>query len=702
MNAKKQSTAQLPPDEVPVTQSQSNMLSSLTGINASEFKGLSVAEISSKFRWRIDPIFFLFVRVCGKVVKQDPSTGVQNPVPFATVYAEETICSLLGRFPVDLPWGWFFPIECRTEVVAQTTTDACGNFCIWVPRFEIEWILRYRLERICYLQLFNRPTIGSVVAYLQGNPLGPDPAPDAQSAITLQRGTALYQKAEQLLGAQVARQLADQGTNKTFGSLTTGQQALLARPAFPTTLPPALPKEFRKPSDSNSEKHRSAVHSTLANKLGIDVNQLSGLNLNRYYGPYLRCFDVFIPEWVPIFEVPDIFLRVTQDVTGTGTQVIYSGAPFDVPWSVSGISDLTLVTTSPSAVSTTNCNTPNVPCGDVPSLEFAGLMPLVNPPLPTAPYINAATGYATRPNPPHPGGTLTEAGVQPATAPYTGTLQLYGCTQVDNASYYRLRFTYTAPGSTTASALTPFTGLSWPLYRVVGGVLEEQWPVSDSSGWYPVIPTADDWFPNSMVLEWDTIHSAFNAIGLYTIQLEVADGSKNLLATSSTVGFVIDNSAPIVTWSAEWSFNSDLSGAQPLPTTDCVVIDRGSNPKDVYIQLTYSVSANHLRQVQVGSGGCDGGASLYPPAMTPAQLAAQLATVQHWYDDSTDNSFSNAANYKIAAAQPPGVYSFDVYADSRAFNPAGSDAGPVEDWNYNSPAYEWTEPSFAVAVVNED
>jgi hypothetical protein len=86
-------------------------------------------------------------------------------------------------------------------------------------------------------------------------------------------------------------------------------------------------------------------------------------------------------------------------------------------------------------------------------------------------------------------------------------------------------------------------------------------------------------------------------------------------------------------------------------------------------------------------------------ATTAAQLAAQLATVQHWYEDAGDNTVSNVATYRIAASQPQGVYSFDVYAASRAFNPAGSDAGPLDDWNYN-PTYVWTEPSFAIAIVN--
>ena len=698
MSTHEKSRSQVAPDKTPLTESQATALGSLTGIDAAKLKGLSVSQIASEYQWQIDPNLLLFVRVCGQVVKTDPATGKQYPVPFATVYAEETVCSFFGLFPVHVPWAWFFPFHCVTEVVGQTTTDACGNFCIWVPRFIVEWILRFRLEKICYLQLFNKPTVANVIGYLQGNPPGPDPGPEVTALLT--PGSALYTKAEQLLGSKVMSQLANVGGANAFGSATTNQKALLARPAFPSPLAPALPKEFRQPvHQASAEQHSHAVKSTLANKVGVDVKELKGLNLAHYCGPFLRCYDILVPEWVPFFEVPDISFKVTQDINGDGTQeVIYSGGLFDIPWGTGTPANVTLVA-SPIATSVTNCTTPDVPCGDKPSLEYVGLMPLVNPPAPAAPYINATTGFATRPNSPHPGGTLAEAGVPPSTVPYTGTLQLYGCTNVDSASYYRLRFTYTAPGTTIPSALTPFTGLSWPLYREVGATLEEQWPVADANGWYPVINPADGWFPNNMVLEWDTINSTFNANGLYTIQLEVADGGKVLLATSDPVGFVIDNSAPAVNYTAIWSFNSNFVPSWPVPTDECAVIDRGVVPQDVYIQLTYSVTANHLRSVQLTSGGCAGGAQPYPTATTPAEIAAQLATEEHWYEDAADNSFGSVAVYRIQGSQAQGVYSFQVDASSRAFNPAGSDAGPIEDWKYD-PIFVWSYPSFDIAVVN--
>jgi hypothetical protein len=684
----KQSTpSEKTPDQKPLTKSQVERLSSLTGVAATKLNGLSVSEIGQQFRWQIDPNLLSFRRICGKVVKIDPNTGIEYGVPFATVYAEDTICNILGLFPIDLPWSWFFPFFCHTEVIAQTTTDACGNFCVWVPRFEIEWILRWRIERICFLESFRKPTVGSVLKYLQGEPVGPGAGPDPgpEATIALKTGTALFERAKAVLGAEVVSQLAQFGSTNAFGAQITGQQALLSRLAFSTSVAPALPREFRKPVHGNASEHRTAVQSTLANRLGLNANVLKDVDLTQFYGPFIRCFDIIVPEWVPIFEVPDITFRVTQNINGV-QQTIYSTGLFDVSWDANGDSNVTLVA-SPFAIASTVCSTPVVPCGNVPSLEYVGLMPLVNPPLPTAPYIDAVTGFATRPNPPHPGGTIGEPGVPPATAPYTDTLQIYGCTNVDNAAFYRLEYTYTPPGG-LPTALGPFVGLTWPLYQEVGGNLQIMWPTSDPQGWYPVIPTTDNWFPNSMVLEWNTAGGAW-ADGLYTVQLEVADSSKTLLATSSEVGFMVDNSLPIVVYSAEWSFASDMTGAQPLPTTDCVVIDRGTAPVDVYVQVTFSVNASHLRETLIGSGGCSGGAVPLSP----------LSVTQHWYENAADNSFSGVALYKIPASYPAGVYSFGIYADTRAFNPSGGDGGQLADWNYN-PVYNWVDPQFSVAVVN--
>ena len=88
-------------------------------------------------------------------------------VPNATVHVEDTDCSFLGLFPVEDPaWWWFWPIFCQREVIATTMTDECGNFCVCIPRWDIDRILRFRLQRICFPDIYRpnlRDLIGDIV-----------------------------------------------------------------------------------------------------------------------------------------------------------------------------------------------------------------------------------------------------------------------------------------------------------------------------------------------------------------------------------------------------------------------------------------------------------------------------------------------------------------------------------------------------------
>jgi hypothetical protein len=359
-------------------------------------------------------------------------------------------------------------------------------------------------------------------------------------------------------------------------------------------VPPPLPAEFRASTpgktDAGQEKQVSAVRSTLAARLNLDASLLKNLDLRRFIGPFRRCIDIFVPEWVPIIDVPDITFRVTQDVDGDGTEeVIYSEGFFDVRWNSGPIPAVTLYA-SPIAVASHTCGTPTVPCENTPAIEFAGLMPLVNPPGPADPFHDAATGYARRPNRPHPSGSFVDPLPNPlAEAPFTNVLQLYGCNRVQGASFYRLRYSF------NGGPLAPFVGLTWPLYRVVGGSLQTHWPVSDASGWYPVLPAADNWFTDLLLLEWNT--RAF-ADGLYSVQLELADAAKNRVgAPSATVGFRVDNSRPVAVFTQlRWRKAGGVF--QPLPLI-CPLIPRGVVPSDIEIEVSYSVSAAHLRSVSL-------------------------------------------------------------------------------------------------------
>src|SRR3954470_4063336 len=97
------------PDQRALTDRQAMRLATLSGVDAKEIAGTTIAQISDRFKWKIDPTLLFFRRVCGRVVKKDPITGIEYPVPFATVTVEDTDCNLLAYFPHGWPWGWYYP-----------------------------------------------------------------------------------------------------------------------------------------------------------------------------------------------------------------------------------------------------------------------------------------------------------------------------------------------------------------------------------------------------------------------------------------------------------------------------------------------------------------------------------------------------------------------------------------------------------------
>src|SRR5260370_27590623 len=242
------------PDQRPLTKSQAARLAAVSGIDAAHLDGLLVSQINDKFRWRIDPEILFFRRICGKVVKRDPATGVEYPVPFATVHVEDTDCSFLGFFPVEYPWAWFFPFFCTREDIGTATTDGCGRFCVWVPRFEIDWILRFRRERICFPDIFLKPSILEILKSLEENPVivrphGPDPDP---APSLLKGGPELLRRAQELLGREVADRLASIEAGATLGASTRERQQFLANRAFPHQFPPPIPSEFKQGASRSS------------------------------------------------------------------------------------------------------------------------------------------------------------------------------------------------------------------------------------------------------------------------------------------------------------------------------------------------------------------------------------------------------------------------------------------------------------------
>ena len=110
------------PLEYTIGKASAQRLSAMSEIEADALVGLTIGEITKKFPFQIDPRLFFFRKVCGTVVKTDPVTGIDYPVPFATVQVEDTDCSFLGYFPTHSPWSWYFPFRCRREVIATAKT----------------------------------------------------------------------------------------------------------------------------------------------------------------------------------------------------------------------------------------------------------------------------------------------------------------------------------------------------------------------------------------------------------------------------------------------------------------------------------------------------------------------------------------------------------------------------------------------------
>ena len=698
-------TEQAEPDQQVLTTIGAQRLATLTrAVEPESLAGVSIAEILEKHRWKFEPELLAFRRICGQVVKKDPVTGVEHPVPFATVHVEDTDCGLLGYYPFGWPWGWFLPLFCRREELATVQTDECGRFCVFIPRFDIDWILRWRRIRICYPIIFLRPRLVDLLERLPEpfeewppkRPPIPDPDPPP---VLLKNGGLELRRAAELVGRKAATALAAQETSVAAGDIATSSQSLLSQPLDPIAMPAPLPPDID--GDEGRPKSLEGVFSQIQRLEGEDLKlaerALAEFDLRRFIGPFWRCRDIVFPQWLPIFDVPDVTFRVTQDVDGDGDEeVIYSEGFLDVRWNTGSIPDVKLEA-SQIAVAGVSCDNPPVPCGNEPAIVTAGLMPLHNLPSPAEPYHDNGTGYAQRPNRPHASARPSAPGPHgPATAPFTNTLQLYGCAHGLGGQFYRLRYAFAGAG------MVPFLNLAWNLVRLgSGGLLEVRNVVPDADGWYEVIDPADGWLPSQLLLNWPTGQN-----GRYEIELQLGDASRSVVNTSDTVGIRVDNSNPIARFTAlDWRPGS--SGAwNPLELV-CPVVFRPPN-QTIQFRVTYEGSAEHLRDMSLTAGGCGAAAPqrLAAPGWSDPGTPDTVGGVwqspyEHWHTGPSDNAVSRRAIFSLAPAPtaPQGAYSFHLGVMSRAFNPSGGDGGFEADWNYN-PVVRWTSAFLPIAVVD--
>jgi hypothetical protein len=296
----------LAPDRYPLKKIQAKRLAALTGLKADDLAGKSVADLQAKYQWIIDPFFFLFRRICGRVVRKDPNTGVEYPVPFATVHVEDTDCDLLAYFPKVHPWAWYFPYHCHREEIGTAKTDSCGRFCVWIPRFDVDWIFRWRKERICFPYIFVKPNLIDILHYVvegkvpQRPPHGPGPDP---GPLMERLGPDVLQRVADLVGQPTTSRLSVLSSNATFGRDAKGLDQVLSSPAFSQPVPPPLPQEFHARPPGKAGDAMKHVRGTLATTLNMEEAVLADFEVSRYVGPFWRCFDIYLPEWTSILDV---------------------------------------------------------------------------------------------------------------------------------------------------------------------------------------------------------------------------------------------------------------------------------------------------------------------------------------------------------------------------------------------------------------
>src|SRR5258708_311818 len=528
--------ANIPPDEVKLNKIQAQRRTSITNVSIKEIEGRDIAQLSESLKWKIDPEYCRFRRICGQVVRWDAGTGQYQPVPFATVHVMDTECDFLGYFPYQVKWAWLYPIFCYEEEITEVVTDECGKFCAWIPWFDIDWAIRWRLERYCFPEVFVKPNLGELlqsVGVLPAPGPGPDPGP-----VELRNAGLSLNRLASIAGRDTASQILLAEQAAAIGKNSTALKGLLNQPAFLNPVPPPTSPKLHELHKRHHEHGAAALKEFVRGKADREYK----FDLNRYVGPFplWHCEWVVEEELVPILEVPDITFWVTQDTDGDGDQeTIYSDGYFQVGWKSGPLSDVILHSSQIERINV-RCEVPPVGECEEPEILFAGLMPARDP------YIDTTAGpnrrFGLRPNPPHADGLIRGSAFPPAlnpdtpaNAPFMGTLQLYGCNQFEGGQYYRLLYSY------NGAAPVPFTNLAWYVdpFPGPGAPLHV---VPDAQGWYPILAVPDDWFPPHELLDLPT--GAFPD-GLYDVTMEIGDAAKNVIFTTpNAVPFFLDNSPP--------------------------------------------------------------------------------------------------------------------------------------------------------------
>ncbi|WP_158224011.1 helix-hairpin-helix domain-containing protein [Halorubrum salipaludis] len=660
------------PDDWRVTKRQLTHIRTLADDAPLELDAETALDLRDRLEFAVDPDLLDFRRVCGRVVTYDADTDEYHPVPNATVHVEDTDCSFLSQFPSDLGLGWFYPYDCTRETIATTTTDECGEFCVYVPTWDIDRVLSFREERLCLPEI-AKPRLRDVLERPEVFPdpvrppdLRPRPRPDPLPDRLFDPG--VLERTTELLGDAAVRRLGAGTEGGSFGDPRPDLGIDLDRPAFPDPPEPPTPEGFRRPEPDERVE-------LLGEELPVDREVLGAIDPDRFVGPFLACTDVTLPEWRTIVDVPDITFRVTQDVDGDGTEeTIYSEGYFDVRWDEAGSVDVDLVADDEAnSIPTCDGLTPeNVEC-DGPSIDSVGLMPT------RAPIYDDETGYARRINRPKPSGSTSSR--PDGTAPFSGTLQLHGCHRFEEAEYYRVLYSY------EGGPEQPFTGHEWHAPAIGRDPVHVQ--PTGSDGWYPIldIPYLESYYGESLgdnpllfpywLLNWNT-RGYRN--GTYEVRLQLGDANGDPLSTASArYAIEVDNRAPNLDISRlAWGKLSDPVEKWDNDITESCPQIRRPAGENIGIKVTFRAWGEHFRSVQAKMNGCNRNPTLYRPS------SGGSSQYSYWHETVGDRNHRKTVAFEVPSGYQQGAYRLRLRAVSRAFNPAGGNSGPSTNWEYDN------------------
>lgn len=617
-------------------------------------------------------------RVCGRVFKIDPETGEECPVPGATVRVLDVDLHLFWWYPYPgFPWCWLFPYwPRRREEIATTTTDECGNFCVDLPLFDIDAVLRWRLRYRCLWETLRPPrVIDAIELGVRPDPRiyeelellpemeprpGPRPGPEPGPILRgmSPRGTQRFRSLKAVTPSREASQASAGaasdfytsprfqlvrdalfGKQTLFEPVEPEERSLLERPAFPRPIaPPALPDDEK------------------LDQILPDKEMLEGIRQAQPLVRLLHCWPEMVPEWHLFLDIPDIVFKVEQDVDSDGVlETIYDEGYFDVNWNMGEpTSDIEIEAWSNAIC--VPCGPSYTPCTDT---GIVGLTDLPAEP----PYLNAA-GYATTVNRPKPNGIRPDA-----ETPFCKTLRVVGCPDYGNAAYYKLFYSY------NGGPQTHFTE-EWYVYRISTDTTIHVTP--DAGGFYEVLEPPSDYFPYHTLMNWRT-HRYPN--GQYELELKLYDSGQTEISSGiDTVNVMVDNSRPNPVAFKSLAWRVAGAGAWNTVPLHCPIIKRPAMA-DIELRVQYNVAATHLRSLGISFQGCDG----------------QVGSDSYWHHHVGDNNQLRTWTVTMPGTKDEGAYRFHLVGRSRAYDGAG---GLATGWEFD-PVDIARRNSLYVAILDD-